>query len=175
MKIHWVTSAELGKCPAAVDMDTGIIEINQDVWDKYTQAEQAFIVAHEEGHYVIPTDDETEADIYALRKVAGQFPRSLAQSLNTLFKVGVVSESRMENAYIEALRLDAEMGSEFAKNELAKIDNDENYYEKTETMQDFNPNRKWPRRGFIIRGCYISFEVAALAVIAILLYKLLKK
>lgn len=117
--IKYVDSRTLGLCPAAVYMETGDIEVNTSVWHTYTPFQQQFILLHEEGHYVLNTDDETQADRYALRRLYATQPRSLKQSLGTLARLRI-PDSRMEALYRECLLLDAEGGNAKAFLELTK-------------------------------------------------------
>lgn len=120
--IRYVSSNELGTCPASVQMDNGLIEINADVWDKYSDFEKSFIIEHEIGHFKLKTDNETEADIYALHRVYKTVPGSLKKSLETLYKIGVITGDRLENLYKEALRIDVlDNRNENAKIELKKL------------------------------------------------------
>lgn len=122
MKTVRVGFAELGLCPAAVRMNDGVIEVNADVWNRYDQFERAFILAHEEGHYRLQTDSETEADVYALHKCYKMTDKSLKRSIETLYKVGIVNEARYNALYIEALKLDWQTnGNVKAKQELEKL------------------------------------------------------
>ena len=77
----------MGSCPACVDMETGVISINRDVWDRFDRFEKNFILFHEIGHYDLDTDSEYEADEYALRHVYKSAPRSLKRALQTLYKI----------------------------------------------------------------------------------------
>ncbi|MBN2776240.1 MAG: hypothetical protein JXR36_01275 [Bacteroidales bacterium] len=105
--LRFVGADVLGVCPAQVYMDNGLIEINADVWDKYSDFEKEFIIAHERGHYELQTDSETEADKFALNAVYGKAPKSLKRSILALHKVGVIDNARFRNLYIEALKIDA--------------------------------------------------------------------
>ena len=120
--VRYVTAHELGNCPASVQMDSGLIEINADVWDRYSDFEKSFIIEHEIGHFTLQTDNETEADIYALHRVYKTVPGSLKKSLETLYKIGVITGDRLENLYKEALRIDVlDNGNVNAKNELKNL------------------------------------------------------
>jgi len=105
--LRYVTSKELGQCPASVEMDSGLIDINVDVWDRYNDFQRSFIIEHEIGHYELQTDDEALADTYALKKLYGSVNGSLKKSLETLFKIGIVDNDRLTKLYIEALKIDA--------------------------------------------------------------------
>ncbi|MBO7201858.1 MAG: hypothetical protein J6V54_10765 [Bacteroidales bacterium] len=123
MLITYVDSKELGSCPAAVLMDDGTIQINADVWHRYTPYQQQFILAHEQGHYELQTQSEELADLYALRTLHGTSPQSLKQSIDTLVKMGnVIPTERVMALYIQALKIDATINqNQRAKTELAKI------------------------------------------------------
>lgn len=184
---RYVTSQELGNCPCAVDCETGMIEVNRDVWNHYDEFERRFLIAHEEGHYYLDTDDEYEADLYALKKVAGTAPKSLARSVGALLKVGVIDEGRYYRIYEEALKIDKSLGNKEADKELKKIDNmskQRNYRradgeyacaptekptEKKERNSNHVPN------GLVIGNWYFSFTNILLIVIAIMLYNIIKK
>lgn len=120
-------SGELQNCPAAVDMDTGDIYINRDVWDRYTEAEKKFIIQHELGHYLQQTDSEIEADLYALNANFGKVHKSLKSSFTALDKSGVVNENRWNMLYENALTIDAEHGNTIAQAELEKIQSKTNF------------------------------------------------
>lgn len=113
--------SRLQNCPAEVDMDTGDIYINRDVWDRYTEAEKRFILQHEIGHYRRQTDSETEADLYALNANFGKIDLSLRSSFTAIEKAGVADENRWNTLYLNALRIDAEHGNEEAAEELKRI------------------------------------------------------
>ena len=104
-------------------MQTGVISINDDVWDLYDNFEQNFIIFHELGHFRIPTDSETEADLYALQHVYKTAPKSLKRSLNTLYKIGILNSDRLWKLYQAALTLDMNDGNEAAEIELFNINN----------------------------------------------------
>jgi len=158
--IEYVTRRELGDCPASVDMNEGIIEINEDVWDHYDDFQKRFILFHEEAHYVLQTDSEQAADTYALRQVAGKYPRSLARSIETLFKVGICNDERYDNIYREALKLDYKMGNKNALIELQKFENMNNFSPKNRKNRvdgGVEPERSHKINGFVIGNMYLSF------------------
>jgi len=190
MPYRYVTSAELGNCPCAVECTEGIIEVNRDVWNAYDEFERRFLIAHEEGHYYLDTDDETEADIYALRAVAGTAPKSLARAVGALLKVGVIDEGRYYYLYEEALKLDGEMGNKEAEKELKKFRNKfkggnnmskKRYYRAdgdepatTQEQKERKPNTGHLPNGIEFMGCYFSFTNIMLISIFVLLYMKLK-
>lgn len=123
VKVQYVDSSVLGRCPASVDMSTGVVSINRSVWDRYDYFEKSFVIMHELGHYLLDTDSEYEADEYALRKVYKTAPRSLKRSLQTLCKIRVIDPRRLDNLYKVALDLDAKDGNDVAAIELERINN----------------------------------------------------
>ena len=120
MRIIYTDSGELQSCPAAVDMETGDLLVNLDVWDQYTEAEKRFIIGHELGHYKLDTDSEIEADKYALERNFGKINKSLKSSFTALEKSNVNNEERWNALYENALEIDAEHGNDLAANELKK-------------------------------------------------------
>ncbi len=134
MKFIDTDSSDLQDCPAAVDMDTGDIYINRDVWDKYTESEKQFILQHESGHYNRQTDSEEESDLYALRQNFGKVKKSLKSSFSALEKAGVKSKKRIDSLWRNALTIDAKNGNETARKELAKL-NLEHFNQKSNKMR----------------------------------------
>lgn len=122
MKCIWTDSRELQRCPAAIDMETGIILLNRDVWNDYDRFQQRFIIEHELAHYRYPDYSEIEVDRIALHKVAGTAKRSLKRAVATLYQVGVTDDARIEALYVEALKIDAKYGNRYAMKELEEID-----------------------------------------------------
>lgn len=118
----YVSSKELGSCPAAVNMYDGKIEINKSVWDRFSEFEKRFIIEHERGHFKLQTNSETEADAYAIHRVYKTSPQSLKKSISTLYKVGILDDARLKSLYIEALKIDAiSNNNEKALQELSKL------------------------------------------------------
>lgn len=139
VKAIYVDSSVLGTCPASVDMLTGVVSINRDVWNRYDNFEKAFVIMHEVGHYVLDTDSEYEADAYALKHVYRTAPRSLKRSLQTLQKINVVDTGRLNALYQEALKLDAADGNPIAAIELERIS--ENQYFNLKKSRKMTKNR----------------------------------
>lgn len=73
--------------PAQLDIENGIIYVNQRVYDKLPVEYQNFVLAHEEGHYTHNTYDEFTADAYAFKRLAGKKPGSLMNIVNTIADV----------------------------------------------------------------------------------------
>lgn len=134
--IKYVDASVLGKCPASVDMSTGVISINKSVWDRYDNFEKAFVIYHELGHYILDTDSEYKADAYALKHVYKTAPRSLKRALLTLCKIRIIDYKRLDNLYKEALQLDASDGNMDAVLELEQI----NYFNKPKKSNIMTPN-----------------------------------
>lgn len=200
VRYRTVGCAELQSCPAEVDMQTGVVSINADVWDMYDDFEKSFLIAHEMGHYILGTDDEKKADEYALNAVYRIAPKSLKRSLQALYRIGIVDSSRMLNLYQAALNLDARDGNQAAAIELQNIENDY----KREFYTDNNQNNKTMKKtnyirtrradgaevvetvetekkrghsvnGITVAGCYFSFTNIMLIIIAVLMVIILKK
>ena len=101
-KYTMVNSKVLGKSPAAVYMDNGEIEINTDIWYKFTPYERAFIIQHERGHFLMPTEFEKEADAYALVQTLKVNRSALKDAVNALAKMNLKDKSRLNAIYHEA-------------------------------------------------------------------------
>jgi hypothetical protein len=97
--------------PARVFRDEGVIEINLNRWRQLPKPQQDYILAHEEGHYVLDTSNELAADEYAFKKLAGKMPGSLRNTVHALIDVlpGETPEQRhrMEASVKRALKYDA--------------------------------------------------------------------
>lgn len=149
VKVQYVDAGVLGRCPAAVDMLTGVVSINRSVWNRYDNFEKAFVIMHELGHYVLDTDSEYEADEYALRNVYKTAPRSLKRSLQTLCKIRVLDPMRLSNLYKVALQLDADDGNGIAAIELQKINQFNNHQNFRKMTQD-RGQETYPKKRNII-------------------------
>ena len=170
-RFYW--GENMGSNPASVDTETGMLILNPRVWENYTQFEKKFIIAHEEGHYVNPYGSEEDADLYAIKKLAGTEPKSLAKAVATLDKIPNITEERLDILYYEALKIDAQMGNTEAKE---KIQNIETMYKKrsnfpkkvrradgdsnvnnNEYVSKVEPHRSHKTNGIVIGGFYFSF------------------
>jgi|GEM_PF-1148576 len=80
-----VPVSNLGNTPARVHRPTGTVFINNNIWNELSLPEQKIILLHEEGHYVLQTKNEKEADYYAFKHYAGTEPYSLKNTLLTLY------------------------------------------------------------------------------------------
>ncbi len=111
--------------PAAVSHQTGILYINDELYDKLTPFQKEFVKQHEIGHCRKQTHDEFEADKYAFNKLVGKYKCSLKQSIGTLEAIldGDDAEhaKRIEHMYELALKWDAEHGNVAAAQELERI------------------------------------------------------
>lgn len=146
VNIRYVDSTALGRCPACVDMQTGVVSINQSVWHGYDNFEKAFVIMHEMGHYNLQTDSEYKADAYALRHVYKTAPRSLKRSLQTLCKIGVIDHSRLDRIYEEALKLDAADGNAIAAIELQHIKEQYFNHQNPKTMTKNRSQENYPQQ-----------------------------
>jgi hypothetical protein len=102
----WENAVSMGKNPASVEMDSGTIILNKDVFPKYDKFTQNFILQHEKGHFNLQTDDESKADVYALKKLYGKTNRSLKKSLIAISKFLPENDPRIEKLYKETLLID---------------------------------------------------------------------
>lgn len=187
----------MGSCPACVDMETGVISINRDVWGRFDQFEKNFILFHEIGHYDLDTDSEYEADEYALRHVYKSAPRSLKRALQTLYKIRVVDGSRLDHLYRVALTLDAADGNSAAALELENLTNhfnnpkNQRVMTKNNATETYLANRKNVKRVKVVRradgdnnekshktngikvaGMYFSFtNILLMVLIGVVLFK----
>jgi len=177
-----VGKSELGSCPASVDMETGKISLNRDVFRRYSGYEWHFIREHEKGHYNLQTDSEADADAYALRKVFGTQPKSLKNSLELLKKMNISDQNRWLALYQEALKIDAENGNENAKEELKNLNKmmkNSLFFNPSEILTPtvtpavekkiLTSERSRYKRGIAFNNMFFSFEFLALALILIVL------
>lgn len=119
MKILWEDSSTMGENPASVEMHNGNIILNRDVFPKYSKFTQTFILEHEKGHYLLPTDSEDEADYYALKKVYKTTGKSLKKTMKAITDFLPESNPRVLTMYKHCLKLDAkDNGNKQAKTEL---------------------------------------------------------
>ncbi len=105
-KIVWENSITMGDNPASVEMDTGTILLNKDVFPNYSKFTQKFILEHEKGHYNIPTDSEEEADAYALNKLYKTTGKSLKKTIKAITDFLDDENPRVAELYKKALIID---------------------------------------------------------------------
>lgn len=121
MKILYLpTFPENPSNPARVDVRTGEIEINSARWNRLTDAEKAFVLKHEEGHYEGQTFDEVKADQYALRQLALKKPYSLRDYLYAVDAISYGNKRRVNQAKYDVLKIAAANGSQEAKELLER-------------------------------------------------------
>lgn len=115
--------------PAKCNIKTGVITLNDSVWNKLTPLEQQYWLAHEEGHIRTRGGSEVEADIYAFKRVAGSQPYSLRDIRRSMQKIIATNpnapeaKARIDNNMRLSLQIAADRGSESAKQLLIKIQN----------------------------------------------------
>lgn len=115
--------------PAKCNIKTGVITLNDSVWNKLTPLEQQYWLAHEEGHIRTRGGSEVEADIYAFKRVAGSQPYSLRDIRRSMQKIIATNpnapeaKARIDNNMRLSLQMAADRGSESAKQLLIKIPN----------------------------------------------------
>ncbi|MDR0207032.1 MAG: hypothetical protein LBI45_07245 [Bacteroidales bacterium] len=143
-KINIVDSTVIGRSPAAVYMATGIIEINKDVWHKFTPYERAFIIQHERGHYLLPTEFEKEADAYALVQTLKINQSALKDGINALAKMNLKDKSRLNALYHEAALI-----KHAGKTSYPKINQNSNDMRKKLNHSD-NPFQKAAANGAML-------------------------
>lgn len=102
----WENASSMGRNPASVEMDSGTIILNKDIFPNYDEFTKKFIVEHEKGHYNLQTDDESKCDTYALQKLYGKTNRSLKKSVIALSKFLPDNDPRIEKLYKETLLID---------------------------------------------------------------------
>jgi len=84
LNLKKVLPAYLDGTPAKVHRPSGLAFFDINEFSKLSEAEQNFILLHEEGHYVLNTKDESEADGHALNRFVGTTKSSLKTALNTV-------------------------------------------------------------------------------------------
>ncbi len=104
--VKYETKKEMGENPASVDMLTGELILNRDVFLKKSKFTQKFIKEHEKGHLLLDTDNEQVADEYALTRLYKTANKSLKKSINALAEFLPDDDPRIENLYYKALELD---------------------------------------------------------------------
>ncbi len=101
--------------PARCHVPTGLIEINGAVWPYLTDTQREYVLNHERGHRDLHTYSETDADNYALKKMALKKPYSLWNHYQNVKSISNNNKERVHNAQIEALRIAAADGSSEAR------------------------------------------------------------
>jgi hypothetical protein len=104
--VIWENRLTMGENPASVEMNTGNIILNRDVFPKYPKFTQQFILEHERGHFNIPTDNEAEADLYALKKLYKSTGKSLKKTMQAITDFLDNNDPRVMRMYQECLKID---------------------------------------------------------------------
>ena len=100
----------LQECPAAVRVssDGATLLLNARKLLRYTPFERRFVVAHELGHLLMNTANESIADAFALGLLAGTVRNSLRGCVSALGKVDV-PPSRLKRLLRMAVMMDIRM------------------------------------------------------------------
>lgn len=93
----------MGNNPASIDISTGVVYLNREMWQQLNDYEKAIILLHEEGHYTGKTLDEVRADIYMIDKyLAGaNTPQKRQELIRTIFKI--VPDDRRKIEFVKNL------------------------------------------------------------------------
>lgn len=142
----------LGITPARVIYATGEILLNREIWDDLPGAYQDFIIAHEEGHYNIPTTNELMADHYALMKLAGTESNSLKNAVKTICDLlpgnSPVHQMRILNIYRLALLHDSIYHPQAnTSSELAKLEDRMKNYLSNDHLKEYETMIKRLQKG----------------------------
>jgi hypothetical protein len=119
----------MGLNPASINMDTGIVTINKDIWKELSPVQKKLILLHEKAHFVLQTvDDEIACDKWAIEHYAGSEKYSLRKSLDAFYELlnaPYISLERKYQIVISCLTVDAEkFGNKRSKALLDEIEND---------------------------------------------------
>lgn len=69
--------------PASIDISTGVITINCDIWPKLSPVQRKLLILHEKAHFVLQTQyDEIACDRWALQKFVGSEKGSIDKAIN---------------------------------------------------------------------------------------------
>jgi hypothetical protein len=112
MNFIFSNKKEMGLNPASIDLDTGIVTINRDIWGKFSPVQKDLILLHEKAHYLFQnTDDEILCDKWALEQYAKRKNASLKKAIdafNDLLNKPYISFERREQILLTCLTIDAE-------------------------------------------------------------------
>ncbi len=124
----WIFSNKelMGLNPASINLDTGLITINRDVWCRLSQVQRKLILLHEKAHKALDTlTDEIACDRWALERFAGTEKNSLRKALDAyagLLDKNYIDVERKKQILQSLLTIDAErFGNKRAENLLAKF------------------------------------------------------
>ncbi|GHU85346.1 hypothetical protein FACS1894153_0380 [Bacteroidia bacterium] len=102
----------MGTNPASINLGTGIITINKDVWQQFSDVQKKLIYLHELAHYRLNTvDDEIACDKWAIEQYAGSEKKSLRKAVNayaSLLDKDYIPEERKRHILISCLTIDHE-------------------------------------------------------------------
>lgn len=68
MEFNEISFTDLGDIVARVDRNTGNLEINNEIWGQLPPEYKEFVLLHEAGHLVLKTQEEHQANTYAIGK-----------------------------------------------------------------------------------------------------------
>ena len=106
MKVLWGDYNSMGTNPASVNMLTGDIVLNMNVFPYLDRFTQKFIIEHELAHFNQQTDCEELADKIALKKLYKTEYQSLKKSVRALNGFLSDGNKRIGKIYYECLNLD---------------------------------------------------------------------
>lgn len=96
-------------CPAYIvrdaDGEKACIYVNEYMKNNFDEVQWHFWVLHEVGHFALNTDDEYQADEYALKAIFNLFPLSLKKSLTAVQKLNLDND-RVERLFEVAKKID---------------------------------------------------------------------
>lgn len=188
MKVLWGDYDLMGTNPASVNMQTGDILLNMNVFPYLDPFTQKMIVEHEKAHFDLQTDSEEEADRTALKKLYKTESRSLKKGVKALADFLGDDDNRIETIYNEALKIDKGMDNNLFRNRRSPFN-----FRNADGSDDGvgggegggeNPPAEGGRRGwqrgdgtnrrFVSMGGYV-FSVGELAIVACLLILIFNK
>ena len=88
---EFVYTAYPGFSPAKANRRTGVVYINENVWEFLPTNHKLFVLLHEEAHIILDSNDEDEADALAFKRYA-DLGHSLNDSVLALSKVLTMSQ-----------------------------------------------------------------------------------
>lgn len=114
-------SSAIGNTPARVNRMTGEILLNADTWSDYTPYEQRLILLHEQGHFLLKTTNEQEADAYALKNYLLTEIESLKKALSSFYNTLDMRNPAHVARYNQAAKIIVETDYELGNHKLIKI------------------------------------------------------
>lgn len=113
--VHLPVFPENPSNPARVNMQTGVLELNDQAMALLPEYAQRFVMAHERGHWHGRTYNEHKADEYALGELALKQPNSLWHFVKSVRMVSRDDPERVNAATYKALKIAAKEGSKEAQ------------------------------------------------------------